>query len=50
MEFVLDWPLYYRTDESMLAIAKHLSPAPEHAGVTRDASGYCLFLDATRPA
>jgi hypothetical protein len=48
MEYVLDWTLRYRTDASMLDLAAGLSPAPSHAGITRDATGHCIFLDVTK--
>jgi extracellular factor (EF) 3-hydroxypalmitic acid methyl ester biosynthesis protein len=50
MEFVLDWPLYYRTELSMRAMAGRLAPSPGCTEVVRDSSGYCLLLDAWRPA
>jgi extracellular factor (EF) 3-hydroxypalmitic acid methyl ester biosynthesis protein len=50
MDYVVDWPLYYRTETSMLALAKRLAPSAERLAIARDASGYCLFLDATRPS
>jgi extracellular factor (EF) 3-hydroxypalmitic acid methyl ester biosynthesis protein len=49
MDFVLGWQLLYRTGESMLRLATGLSPAPSSLGITRDATGRCIFLDATRP-
>jgi extracellular factor (EF) 3-hydroxypalmitic acid methyl ester biosynthesis protein len=49
MNFVLDWPLYYRDEASMRALAKRLSPAPAALEIARDASGHCVFLDATHP-
>jgi extracellular factor (EF) 3-hydroxypalmitic acid methyl ester biosynthesis protein len=49
LDFVLDWQLQYRTPEGMLRLAKDLFPAPSHAGITRDGTGHCLFLDATKP-
>jgi hypothetical protein len=49
-DFVLDWPLYYRTDASMLALARALAPQPLRLDITRDATGHCIFLDVTRPS
>ncbi|HLK39628.1 MAG TPA: hypothetical protein VKU41_22890 [Polyangiaceae bacterium] len=49
MDYVWSWPLIYRTDEAMMRLAHGLTPAPQHAGITRDATGCCLFLDVTRP-
>lgn len=49
MDFVLGWPLIYRNDETMLRLAAGLQPVPGRLGITRDATGHCLFLDVTRP-
>jgi hypothetical protein len=49
MEFVLDWPLYYRTELAMRAMGERLTPSPGCMDVVRDPSGYCLLLDARRP-
>ncbi len=48
MDYVLDWQLRYRTDEIMLRFAADLSPAPASVGITRDATGHCIFLDVRR--
>jgi extracellular factor (EF) 3-hydroxypalmitic acid methyl ester biosynthesis protein len=45
MEFVLDWMLLYRTDAMMINLAADLFPAPSDVGITRDATGHCIFLD-----
>jgi hypothetical protein len=50
MDFVLDWPLFYRTGASMSALAAGLSPAPATSRVVHDATGHCVFLDVTRPS
>jgi extracellular factor (EF) 3-hydroxypalmitic acid methyl ester biosynthesis protein len=50
MDYVLDWPLHYRTADRLLRFADDLSPAPAHVGVTRDATGHAIFLDVKRPA
>jgi hypothetical protein len=50
MDYVCDWRLIYRTPESMLGLARRLSPAPARVGVMRDATDCCLFLDATASA
>jgi SAM-dependent methyltransferase len=50
LDYVLGWPLLYRTDESMLRLAHRITPTPETVGITRDASGRCIFLDVTRSA
>jgi extracellular factor (EF) 3-hydroxypalmitic acid methyl ester biosynthesis protein len=49
MDYVLDWPLYYRTDASMWALAAGLSPPPASTRVVHDATGHCVFLDVARP-
>jgi hypothetical protein len=49
MDFVMGWELQYRVDPSMLALAKGLIPEPAHLSITRDRTGYCMFLDATKP-
>jgi extracellular factor (EF) 3-hydroxypalmitic acid methyl ester biosynthesis protein len=49
MDYVWGWPLVYRTDETMLRLADGLEPTPQHVGITRDATGRCLFLDVTKP-
>jgi hypothetical protein len=48
MDYILDWRLLYRTDETLLALARGLSPTPARSGITPDATGHCLFLDVTR--
>jgi extracellular factor (EF) 3-hydroxypalmitic acid methyl ester biosynthesis protein len=48
-EYVLNWSLIYRTEESMLHLARGLAPPPSHTGITLDATGRCIFLDVTRP-
>ncbi len=47
MDYVCDWKLTYRTPESMLGLARRLSPPPSRIGITRDSTDRCLFLDAT---
>ena len=49
MEFVVGWHLVYRTHESMMRLGRALNPAPAQMGITRDATGHCLFLDVVRP-
>ena len=49
MEFVLDWPLCYRTGDELLRFAEGLAPAPATVSLTRDATGHAIFLDARRP-
>ena len=49
MEYALGWTLLYRTDESMLRLGHRLTPQPERIGITRDATGRCIFLDVKRP-
>jgi hypothetical protein len=50
MEYVVNWPLVYRTEESMDRLRKGVRPTPSHSGVARDATGHCLFLDLVRSA
>jgi extracellular factor (EF) 3-hydroxypalmitic acid methyl ester biosynthesis protein len=47
-EYVLNWSLIYRTEESMLRLARGVTPQPAHTGITLDATGRCIFLDVTR--
>jgi extracellular factor (EF) 3-hydroxypalmitic acid methyl ester biosynthesis protein len=49
MDYVLGWPLVYRTDATMLSLAEGLAPTPSPVGISRDATGWCLFLDVTKP-
>ncbi len=48
LHFVLGWPLLYRKDEDMLRLARPLTPAPTSAGITRDSTERCIFLDVTK--
>jgi extracellular factor (EF) 3-hydroxypalmitic acid methyl ester biosynthesis protein len=48
MDYILDWRLLYRTDETLLALANGLDPAPAQSTIVRDATTKCLFLDVTR--
>jgi extracellular factor (EF) 3-hydroxypalmitic acid methyl ester biosynthesis protein len=50
LDVVLNWQLQYRTDAQMLHFAAGLVPAPSKAGITRDSTGCCVFLDITRAA
>jgi hypothetical protein len=50
MDYVLGWSLVYRTEETMLRLADGLAPTPARAGLTRDSTGRCIFLDVTRPS
>ena len=47
MEYVLGWPLLYRTDETMLRWPTASGPRPR-ARDHRDATGHCIFLDVRR--
>jgi hypothetical protein len=49
MEYVLGWPLVYRTPQTMLALADGLEPRAKALGVVRDETGSAIFLDATKP-
>lgn len=48
MDYVLGWPLVYRTHQTMLRLAEPLNPAPQQTTITEDATGHCLFLDITK--
>jgi hypothetical protein len=48
MDYILDWRLLYRTEQTMLALANGLTPTPAQAQIVADATGHCLFLDVTR--
>jgi hypothetical protein len=50
MEYVLGWSLVYRTEDTLLHLADGLTPPPSQRGITRDATGRCLFLDVERIA
>ncbi len=50
MDYVLGWSLVYRTEETMLRLADGLTPTPTRAGITRDSTERCIFLDVTRPS
>jgi extracellular factor (EF) 3-hydroxypalmitic acid methyl ester biosynthesis protein len=45
MDYALDWPILYRTEEDMLRLGRALAPVPSRMSVTQDATGRCLFLD-----
>jgi len=47
MDYWLDWPLYYRTEESFRALADGLGA---HVSVTFDPTGCQMFLRLDRPA
>jgi hypothetical protein len=49
MDYVWGWPLLYRTEETMLELARGLSPRPQQQQIVTDATGRCLFLDVRRP-
>ncbi len=50
LDYVLGWPLLYRTSESMLRFADRLSPLPSSTKITPDATGRCVFLDVQKAA
>jgi hypothetical protein len=50
MDYVWGWPLVYRTDETMLRLAEGIKPGGWRAGIVRDATGRCLFLDVVKPS
>ena len=49
MEYVLSWHLHYRTEESLRGLGRLLDPPPAAHAIVPDATGHCIFLDATRP-
>ena len=50
MDYVWGWPLVYRTDADDAAIGRRpLAASRRVSGITRDATGRCLFLDVTKP-
>jgi extracellular factor (EF) 3-hydroxypalmitic acid methyl ester biosynthesis protein len=50
MDYVLGWPLVYRTDQTMLGLAKALQPCPASVEIARDSTGAAIFLDVTKSA
>jgi extracellular factor (EF) 3-hydroxypalmitic acid methyl ester biosynthesis protein len=50
LDYVLDWPLIYRSGQELLDIGSGLEPAPAQSTITSDRTGRCLFLDVTRSA
>lgn len=50
MEYATAWHLVYRTEDQMVDLAEEIKPKPEKVSVAKDATGHCLFLDATRGA
>jgi hypothetical protein len=48
MDYILDWRLLYRTEETLMALAEDLQPTPAQCRIVKDATGRCLFLDVTR--
>jgi extracellular factor (EF) 3-hydroxypalmitic acid methyl ester biosynthesis protein len=50
MDYVWGWPLVYRTVETMLRLAEGLMASGSRVGITRDATGRCLFLDVVKPS
>lgn len=49
MDYVWGWPLIYRTEKTMLALAEDLTEVASRVGITRDSTGKCLFLDVLKP-
>ena len=45
LDYLLDWPILYRDEAAMRQLAIGLDPRPRRVGITRDATGRCLFLD-----
>lgn len=49
LDYVLNWPLVYRTRESMESLASILKPAPKSLRINFDGTERCLFWDVERP-
>jgi len=49
LDYVLNWPLVYRTRESMQSLASVLKPAPRTLRIDFDGTERCLFWDVERP-
>jgi hypothetical protein len=49
MNFVLAWPLVWRTPKRMLALASGIDPEPSLVTVEADATEKCLFLEIHAP-
>lgn len=49
LDYVLNWPLVYRTHESMESLASVLKPTPKSLRISFDGTERCLFWDIERP-
>ncbi len=49
LDYVLSWPLVYRTRESMESLASVLKPSPRTLRISFDGTERCLFWDIERP-
>jgi SAM-dependent methyltransferase len=49
LDYVLNWPLVYRTRESMESLASVLKPRPRTVRINFDGTERCLFWDVERP-
>jgi extracellular factor (EF) 3-hydroxypalmitic acid methyl ester biosynthesis protein len=49
LDYVLNWPLVYRTRESMESLASVLGPKPKTLRISFDGTERCLFWDVERP-
>jgi SAM-dependent methyltransferase len=49
LDYVLNWPLVYRTRDSMESLASVLKPAPRTLRISFDGTERCLFWDVERP-
>jgi hypothetical protein len=49
LDYVLNWPLVYRTRESMESLASVLKPTPRTLRINFDGTERCLFWDVERP-
>jgi SAM-dependent methyltransferase len=48
MEYITDWPLFYRTAAELEQATKSLQPAPEQVAVEAEPLGINLFLSVVR--
>jgi hypothetical protein len=50
MDYVLGWPLVYRTPQTLLALGGWLTPVPSRMEIVHDETGSAMFLDIAKPA
>jgi extracellular factor (EF) 3-hydroxypalmitic acid methyl ester biosynthesis protein len=49
MDYVLGWPLVYRTPQTLLALGGWLTPVPSRMEIVHDETGSAMFLDIAKP-